>query len=207
VDSLGFLLDYQEWDEDFAEGMAPSHGIPDGLTDKHWEVIHFLRNTLIEYGRCPLVFQTCKMNGLRLKDLKKLFPTGFQRGACKLAGLSYKEGYLHHYTYLPITPVEAEVVSPDKVYEVDVRGFLVDPSNWDEQFAIHKAHELKMPENLTDKHWQIIHFLRGYYKKNNAVPTVYETCEAHSFEIDEFGKLFPDGYHRGAVKIAGLRVR
>jgi tRNA 2-thiouridine synthesizing protein E len=34
-----------------------------------------------------------------------------------------------------------------------------------------------------------------------------ETCEANSIEIDEFATLFPDGYHRGAVKIAGLRLR
>ena len=26
-------------------------------------------------------------------------------------------------------------------------------------------------------------------------------------DLDELQKLFPDGYHRGAVKIAGLRVR
>jgi tRNA 2-thiouridine synthesizing protein E len=60
---------------------------------------------------------------------------------------------------------------------------------------------------LTDKHWQIIRFLREYYEKNEEIPTVYETCEANQINIEELDQLFPDGYHRGAVKIAGLRMR
>ena len=28
-----------------------------------------------------------------------------------------------------------------------------------------------------------------------------------NLKIDELEKLFPDGYHRGAVKLAGLRLR
>jgi tRNA 2-thiouridine synthesizing protein E len=60
---------------------------------------------------------------------------------------------------------------------------------------------------LTDKHWQIIRFLREYYEKNDEIPTVYETCEANQINIEELDQLFPDGYHRGAVKIAGLRMR
>jgi len=66
---------------------------------------------------------------------------------------------------------------------------------------------MKIPGGMSDKHWQIIHFLRNYYSKNNCVATVYETCEANNIEIEELERLFPDGYHRGAVKIAGLRVR
>ena len=62
-----------------------------------------------------------------------------------------------------------------------------------------------MPK-LTDKHWQIINFLRKSFEKNNMVPTIYETCEANGIDLEELEKLFPDGYHRGAVKIAGLRV-
>jgi tRNA 2-thiouridine synthesizing protein E len=36
---------------------------------------------------------------------------------------------------------------------------------------------------------------------------VIETCEATDLDIAELERLFPDGYHRGAVKIAGLRLR
>ena len=63
-----------------------------------------------------------------------------------------------------------------------------------------------MPE-LTDKHWQVINFLRQSFEKNKAVPTIYETCEACGIDLEELEELFPDGYHRGAVKIAGLRTR
>ena len=207
VDPLGFLLDYREWNEDFAEAMAPEVEIYDGLTKKHWEVIYFIRSALEEFGKCPLVYQTCRMNKLHLKDLKKLFPTGYLRGACRLAGLTYKEGYLKHYTWIPIAEEAEKIVPAEKTYKIDIRGFLVDPAEWDEQYAVFKANEMKMPENLTEKHWQIIRFLRNSYDKNGVVPTVYETCEANNLELNEFERLFPDGYHRGAVKIAGLRVR
>lgn len=207
VDSLGFLIDHQEWSREFAEGMAPEYQISGGLTEKHWQIIHFIRNTLEEFGKCPLVYQTCKMNGLRLRELRELFPTGYLRGACKIAGLTYKEGYMHHYTYLPFEEEKIKTISPDKIYRIDVRGFLAFPSDWDEQFAIHRAYEMKMPVDLKEMHWKIIYFLRAHFEKNQEVPTVYQTCEAFNLEINELGELFPDGYHRGAVKIAGLRVR
>jgi len=207
VDDLGFLLDYRKWSEEFAYGLAPAHNIARGLTEKHWQIIHFIRNTIFEMGKCPLVYQTCKENGLKLKDLRELFPTGYLRGACKLAGLSYREGYLAHCTYLPLEPKPAEDIALDKTYCTDVRGFLINPDDWDQQFAVCRAQDMKMPVNLTEKHWRIINYLRDSYYKNKTIPTVYETCEAFNLEINELGDLFPDGYHRGAVKIAGLRVR
>jgi tRNA 2-thiouridine synthesizing protein E len=60
-----------------------------------------------------------------------------------------------------------------------VRGFLVDPEQWDERFAVFKAQEIKMPRLLEDEHWKIIYFLRDSYERKNVVPTVYETCEAN----------------------------
>jgi len=38
------------------------------------------------------------------------------------------------------------------------------------------------------------------------VPTLYETCTASDLELEDLERLFPDGYQRGVVKIAGLRV-
>jgi tRNA 2-thiouridine synthesizing protein E len=77
----------------------------------------------------------------------------------------------------------------------------------DENFALHKAEEMKMKEGLTDKHWKVIRFLRESFQKNGEVPNVFQTCEANQIELDELERLFPDGYHRGAVKIAGLHYR
>ena len=170
------------------------------------------------------------MNRLNLQELKKLFPAGYLRGACKLSGISYKEGYFDisglqelaveggrgwEYSvsgYLDQSGLQelaerATIGEEDKkTYEIDVRGYLINPQKWDKKFATYKANEMKMPK-LTDKHWQVINFLRESFEKNNLVPTVYETCEATAIGLEEFELLFPDGYHRGAVKISGLRVR
>ena len=68
----------------------------------------------------------------------------------------------------------------NKTYEIDVRGFLVNPDEWDEYYATYRALEMKIPGGkLTDQHWQIIKFLRDSYKKNKEVPTIYETCESN----------------------------
>jgi len=209
IDSEGFLLDYDRWDENFAERMAPEVKIPGGLTQEHWKVIRFIRERFKQNRACPLVYETCKANGLHLKDLKALFPTGYLRGACKLAGITYKERFIDYYGEKG-PEFRAKGVRPEleeKVYRVNVRGFLVDPAEWDQNFAIYEAHEMKMTEGLTDKHWKIIYFLRDCFKQNGLVPTVYETCEANQIELDELERLFPDGYHRGAVKIAGLQAR
>jgi len=207
VDSKNFLLDFYHWDEDFAEWMAQQLKMPPKLTKEHWDVIYSIRNQFGETGRCPVVYETCRLNGLHLDDLIKFFPTGYLRGACIMAGITYKEGYLGQ-NYLPSTAEDYEVVSADKTYKVDVRGFLVNNDDWDEYYAVYRAYDMKIPGGkLTDKHWQIIHYLRDSFKKNNTVPTISKTCEANDIELEELEKLFPDGYHRGAVKIAGLRVR
>jgi len=141
-----------------------------------------------------------------LGDLKRLFPTGYLRGVCKLAGVTYREGYFQQF-WLEENIVHHTRNYENKVYAADVHGFLFNADDWDENFAIHKAYEMKMPEYLTDSHWETIYFMREHFKKTGQVPTVIETCEAAGLEIDQFEKLFPDGYHRGAVKISGLRVR
>ncbi len=205
VDTEDFLASFEEWDENFARGMAPRAGIIGGLSDEHWRVIRFIRDAVTRTGRCPLVYETCRTNRLHLVELKRLFPSGYLRGACKLAGVTYKESYLDQ-SWAEDLAERVTTETLDKVYEVNVRGFLVNPFAWDERFALYKAWEMKMPR-LTERHWKIIRFLRQSFEEKNLVPTIYETCEANGVEIDELERLFPDGYHRGAVKLAGLRVR
>jgi tRNA 2-thiouridine synthesizing protein E len=206
VDTEGFLVSHEEWNEAFAKAIAPEVGIFDGLTATHWEIIRFIRQTFNELGRCPLVYQTCKFNNLHLKELKSLFPTGYLRGACKLAGITYKDSYVK-YTWAEQQPEEVAAFQPDKTYEIDVHGFLVHAHEWDERFAVCKAGEMKLPGGLSERHWKVISYLRRYYHEHREIPTVYQTCEANDFELEDLERLFPDGYHRGAVKIAGLCVR
>jgi tRNA 2-thiouridine synthesizing protein E len=205
VETDGFLARFGDWDENFARGMAPQAGIVGGLGDDQWRVIRSIRDGFTKTGRCPLVYETCRINRLHLDELKRLFPSGYLRGACKLAGVTYKEGFMDQ-SWAEELGEKATLESRDKVYEVNVRGFLVNPFAWDERFALYKAWEMKMPR-LSEEHWKVIRFLRKAFEEKNLVPTVYETCEANGIEVEALEKLFPDGYHRGAVKIAGLRVR
>ncbi len=205
VDVDEFLSNPEEWDEDFARGMSPKVGIISGLSDDHWKIINFIRDMHQKTGKCPLVYETCRVNRLHLQELKKLFPAGYLRGACKLAGITYKEGYLDQ-SGMEEFAEQITSAPQEESYEIDIRGFLINPSQWNDKFATARANEMKMP-GLTEEHWKIINFLRLGFEKNNMVPNVYETCEANGIELEKLRELFPDGYHRGAVKIAGLRVR
>ena len=51
VDSEGFLLNRERWDEDFARGLAPRVQIPGPLTPHHWQVLSFIRRTFSELER------------------------------------------------------------------------------------------------------------------------------------------------------------
>jgi len=214
VDGSGFLLNRDQWNETFAEGLAPDLKIP-YLTEDHWKVLHFIRNYCKGEGKCPLVYETCRANDLRIKDLQRLFPTGYQRGACKLAGITYKDSY-PEFLLVPggqkaeeseSAPAPARSFDPaDKTYQVNVHGFLVHPEEWDERYAFIKSLEMGYPQGLTEQHWKIIYFLRNRFSKTGTVPTVFEVCEANGLELEDMEKLFPHGYHRGAVKLAGLHM-
>jgi TusE/DsrC/DsvC family sulfur relay protein len=205
VDSMEFLADFHQWDENFARGLAPRVGIIGGLSEDHWRVIHFIRNTFVRTGACPLVYETARMNHLHLQEMKAMFPAGYLRGACKLAGITYREGYLEQ-SWVEDLAEQITMGTKEKTYVIDVRGFLMTPCEWDRHFAMHRAWDMKMTR-LTEKHWEVIRYLRERFDKDNLVPTVYDTCEANGIDLEELQALFPDGYHRGAVKIAGLRVR
>ncbi len=209
VDKKNFLLDYDAWDEDFAECMAGELGMTGGLTEQHWAVIHFIRNRFKETGVCPVVHETARFLGLDIQTLQSLFPTGYLRGACLLAGISYRYGWVYYYgepyavSDTETTEKATEAVE-NKVYRVDLFGYLVDHLEWDADFAARRAFEIGIKDGLTDKHWKIIRYLRDKYSREHKIPTIYECCEDNQLAIDTFATLFPAGYHRGAVKIAGL---
>lgn len=207
VDARDFLDEFEKWDENFAEGMAKKYRIYQGLTKEHWDIIYSIREKFKKTGQCPLVYETCRHNGIHLRKLRELFPTGYLRGACRIAGITYKEGYIGQ-SYLPSTADDLNTIAVDKTYHIDVRGFLVNPDEWDEYFAAFRAYDMKIPGGkLTDRHWRIIKYIRDSFTKTGNIPTVYETCEANEIDLDELEQLFPDGYHRGVIKIAGLRER
>jgi tRNA 2-thiouridine synthesizing protein E len=140
TDSDGFLVDSNEWDENFAEGAAAGLGIPIPLTKEHWDIIRFVREAFKTTGRCPLVYEVCRMNGLRRRELQYLFPCGYWRGVCKIAGMNQRTGFLGQ-AYLPTTAEDLNVITANKIYTVDLRGFLINPDEWDEYYAVYRAYE------------------------------------------------------------------
>ena len=43
LDNHGFLDPPEQWDDNFANGMARLQGIYDGLTDEHWNFLRYIR--------------------------------------------------------------------------------------------------------------------------------------------------------------------
>ena len=127
LDRHGFLSQANQWDKGFAEGMAKMLGIYGGLTDDHWKIILYLRQKFIEEGTVPVIVIACSDNELRLSQLRALFPTGYHRGACKIAGINY--AFLCNtniwLTYESVPAIEME-------HEVDELGFLQDFNKWNE---------------------------------------------------------------------------
>jgi len=218
IDGRGYLLRRDRWDESFADDLAPRLGIPGGLSEEHWRVVRTIRDWVQDSGHCPTVIETCRQTHLSLRRMGDLFPTGYLRGACRLAGLTQLDTYrgaLPGPAPAGTRPprdvlddvADADEVVLEKVYPTDVLGYLVDPLDWDEVWAALRAQEMGIAGGLTRRHWTILRWVRQRQRETGAVPTVYQACEALDLDLDELERLFPHGYGRGIVKLAGLTIR
>jgi tRNA 2-thiouridine synthesizing protein E len=97
----------------------------------------------------------------------------------------------------------AYVTVKDKQIEVDEDGFLVDPNLWNETIVEVFA-KLESVEQLTEKHWKVINYLRDYYQKFGIAPMIRKLCKDTGFTLKEIYELFPSGPAKGACKLAGL---
>lgn len=199
LDRHGFLDPPEQWDEDFADAMAERSGIHGGLTKQHWDFIHYLRRKFVIAKTVPVVVLACADNNIRLGKLKSLFPAGYHRGACRIAGINYKFMYEHNIwlTYESYRSLKAN-------YGMTPAGFLVDFDQWDHQFVHHIVSEWDLPGGLTDRHWDVVNYLRDYYRQTRNIPTVYKTCKDLDLTLNELRELFTEGYRRGACRVAGL---
>ena len=91
VDQEGFLLDASQWNEQIAQEIARAAGIQE-LSDRHWQVIHFMRNTYLETGSAPSIRSLGKTSGVPIKELYELFPKGPAKLAAKIAGIPKPRG-------------------------------------------------------------------------------------------------------------------
>ena len=199
LDAHGFLSPPEQWDENFAEGMAETLGIYGGLTKEHWDFINYLRRKFIDEETVPVVVVACADNKLRLREFRYLFPTGYHRGACRIAGINYEFMWKTNYW---LTYETSPMLRED--YRMSPLGFLENHMDWDERFAELIVREWKLPRGLTDKHRGIIEYLRNYYEETENIPTIFELCKVKNLSLEQLRKLFPEGYRRGACRIAGL---
>ncbi|RMF63845.1 MAG: TusE/DsrC/DsvC family sulfur relay protein [Calditrichaeota bacterium] len=90
LDDDGFMVNPDDWTEDIARDFAKELGIE--LTDRHWKVIHFMRQDFKERGQVPTIRRIKNAGGIPTKELYQLFPEGPAKKAAKIAGLSKPQG-------------------------------------------------------------------------------------------------------------------
>ncbi len=87
----GFLVDPSQWTEDMAADLARREGI-DPLSERHWQVIRFMREQYEQTGSGPNVRMLGKTSGVPIKELYQLFPKGPAKTAAKIAGIPKPRG-------------------------------------------------------------------------------------------------------------------
>lgn len=87
----GFLKHRSEWNKSIASQIADREGVK--LTDKHWDIIEFLRTEFYaNNGYIPLTQETKKgmervwKRNISYSELTELFPGGISRQGAKIAG-------------------------------------------------------------------------------------------------------------------------
>ena len=92
VDEEGYLVDPAQWNEQVAEALARQEHIV--LSDEHWAVIRFMREYYEQHQIAPdarhvmkhlAQFKGAGQSGRN--DLFVLFPYGYVKQACKIAGM------------------------------------------------------------------------------------------------------------------------
>jgi tRNA 2-thiouridine synthesizing protein E len=91
LDPEGFFRDPTQWTPEMAPAIARENGI-DELTDRHWQVVNFMRSTYLETGSAPTIRSLGKTSGVPIKELYRLFPKGPAKLAAKIAGIPKPRG-------------------------------------------------------------------------------------------------------------------
>lgn len=85
-------------------------------------------------------------------------------------------------------------------FVIDENGFLLDPALWARGFSITKAREIGI--TLTDRHWDLINFIRDKFVRLGSLPPMRSVCKAAGFDKHELKSQF--GSCLVLWKIAGL---
>jgi TusE/DsrC/DsvC family sulfur relay protein len=92
LDEEGYLVDPADWNEAIAAELARTESI--ALTEAHWVVLRFMRQYYDEHHIAPdarhVIKRLAAYKGAEnsdRNDLFRLFPYGYVKQACKIAGM------------------------------------------------------------------------------------------------------------------------
>jgi tRNA 2-thiouridine synthesizing protein E len=91
VNDEGFFTDPAQWREEMAPMIAAQEGVTE-LTQRHWQVITFMRHEFEAKGTGPTVRVLGKTSGVTVRELYQLFPKGPAKLAAKIAGIPKPRG-------------------------------------------------------------------------------------------------------------------
>ena len=91
LDAEGFLKRPEQWDEGVAAVIAKEAGIAP-LTERHWQVVKFMRDRFLTAGSAPSIRTLGKESGVPIKELYQLFPKGPAKLAAKIGGIPKPKG-------------------------------------------------------------------------------------------------------------------
>ncbi len=98
-DNEGYIVNPEDWNEDLAKELAAEEDLQ--LDDAYWPVLHYMRAYWQEHKVAPDVRHVVKFladeQGLDKKQAKQhlfsLFPYGYVKQACKIAGMQRPRGW------------------------------------------------------------------------------------------------------------------
>ena len=91
LNAEGFFEKPEQWVPEIADELARQEGIA-VLTDRHWQVIRFMRQEYFSRGSGPTVRTLGKASGVSVKELYELFPHGPAKVAARIAGIPKPRG-------------------------------------------------------------------------------------------------------------------
>ena len=90
VNDEGFLVKYDQWDEELGATLAGLIGLE--LTDDHWKVLRFLRADFPARKETATLRRVSAVGGFDLKELFKLFPGKPAKKMSYISGLPKPKG-------------------------------------------------------------------------------------------------------------------
>lgn len=90
INDEGFLTEYDEWSEEIGAELASNIGVE--MTDRHWELIRWLREDFKEKGETATTRRVQTAGGFPTKEQFQMFPKKPARKMAYVAGLPKPHG-------------------------------------------------------------------------------------------------------------------